>query len=224
MKQLTKITLLTSSLFLIGCGGGGGSSTTSTDSSSGSSSSTPQTKTGYFIDAAVQGLDYNTSSQLTGTTNAQGEFSYKEGDEVSFYIGKLSLGSGKPESTGLIKPATLTKNDATKTTLLLRTLQGLDDDNNASNGIRIQNTTRVSLDSIPPKRFDELEENELINLNDDIKRRLDTNNDGVIDVSDNEANRHHEDSLQTFENENRERERENDNEDDDNRNTTGTTT
>lgn len=41
-------------------------------------------KTGYFIDSPVTGLYYQTSSQLSGTTN-KGAFEYRTGDVVRFF-------------------------------------------------------------------------------------------------------------------------------------------
>ena len=41
---------------------------------------------GTFIDSAVQGVDYTTSSGLTGTTDAFGTFTYAAGDTVSFSL------------------------------------------------------------------------------------------------------------------------------------------
>ncbi|MUK30723.1 chromosome partitioning protein ParA [Aliivibrio fischeri] len=43
-------------------------------------------KTGYFIDSPVTGLYYQTSSQLSGTTN-KGAFEYRTGDVVRFFLG-----------------------------------------------------------------------------------------------------------------------------------------
>jgi hypothetical protein len=46
------------------------------------------TLTGTFVDAPVAGLPYATSSGLGGTTNAQGQFSYRSGDTVTFSYGQ----------------------------------------------------------------------------------------------------------------------------------------
>ena len=59
------------------------SSTCVTNCSSSSSS------TGVFVDSAVAGVTYTTSSGLSGTTNASGEFSYQPGDTASFSIGDV---------------------------------------------------------------------------------------------------------------------------------------
>ncbi|WP_117233012.1 hypothetical protein [Vibrio maerlii] len=69
-------------LVLAGCG--------SDDSGSSSSNpSTPQlpTTTNKFIDAAVEGIYYSTSSGLTGVTDSEGQFNARLSDTVTFYIG-----------------------------------------------------------------------------------------------------------------------------------------
>lgn len=79
MKRLFKILLLSLavSLFMFGCGDDGDSSGAA--------------KTGKFIDAPVQGLKYVTDSG-EGFTDEFGNYDYKEGDSVEFFLGKLSLG------------------------------------------------------------------------------------------------------------------------------------
>ncbi|GMQ45040.1 hypothetical protein [Vibrio sp. 10N] len=44
---------------------------------------------GHFIDAPVTGLYYETSSKLSGYTQ-QGQFEFKDGDEVRFYLGSTN--------------------------------------------------------------------------------------------------------------------------------------
>lgn len=125
---------------LTGCGGGGSDTTVESNAIS-----SALTKTGYFIDAEVKGLEYKTSSEISGKTNSLGQFYYKEGDTITFNIGQLELGSAKPDSTGLITPKELAKNaapgDQDKAEeiklLLLRLLQSLDIDKKPENGITI---------------------------------------------------------------------------------------
>jgi hypothetical protein len=71
-------------LALSACGGGGGTAATSST-----------TVTGKFVDATVVGLGYKcgTSSTLSGSTNASGQFSCNTGESVSFYVGGIKLGS-----------------------------------------------------------------------------------------------------------------------------------
>ncbi len=49
-------------------------------------------QTGVFLDSAVEGLHYETTSQ-SGLTNDAGEFTYKEGETVTFSVGGITLGS-----------------------------------------------------------------------------------------------------------------------------------
>lgn len=76
-NRLTILLLLSGAL--LGCGGGsdGGAS---------------DVQTGIFIDSAVTGLHFETPTQ-SGLTNSAGEFSYKEGETVTFSIGGITLGT-----------------------------------------------------------------------------------------------------------------------------------
>ena len=60
--------------FLTACGGGGG----------GGAGDTSTVNTGTFIDAPVQGLDYQTATQ-NGTTDNQGSFRCETGEEITFH-------------------------------------------------------------------------------------------------------------------------------------------
>ncbi len=71
-------------LALTACGGGGGSDS--------------DVLTGQFVDAPVAGLQYHTAS-LSGETNANGEFSYRAGETVSFYVGDILIGQAAGAST-----------------------------------------------------------------------------------------------------------------------------
>ena len=90
---MNKIIMLIITEFLVvtftACGSGGGSD-------SPSSSNTITTKTGQFMDSAVEGLIYeckptNGSVGSSGTTNELGEYSCGDGDSVSFYISNIFL-------------------------------------------------------------------------------------------------------------------------------------
>jgi len=71
-------------LTLVGCGGS--DSTTAAGVS---------VVTGQFVDATVVGLGYKcgTSTALSGTTNASGQFTCASGEAVAFYVGGIKLGS-----------------------------------------------------------------------------------------------------------------------------------
>ena len=118
---------------LTACGGGG--------------STTPVTKTGYFIDSAVAGLEY-TSGSTTGITGADGSFQYEEGQPVSFKIGSMNLGSLTVKNSRVF-PVDLvsgaTDETDTKVTLMAQILQTLDSDGDASNGITITDRARKAI-------------------------------------------------------------------------------
>ncbi|HIP02227.1 MAG TPA: hypothetical protein EYG75_01795, partial [Campylobacterales bacterium] len=132
--KLSALSLVASAL-LIGCG------------SDSDTSVTTDTETGYFIDAPVEGLTYKTTSGLTGTTDYQGRFQYKKGEKVHFSIGKLNFGEAEPTAEGLISPEELTQNQEL-VTLILRTLQALDIDNDPSNGITIPQSVTIALQNL----------------------------------------------------------------------------
>ena len=79
---MKKVSILAAAIAvaLTGCG--------SDSSNSGVTTPTePSTTTNKFIDAAVEGIYYNTSSGLSGVTNSEGEFTAKTSDTVTFFIG-----------------------------------------------------------------------------------------------------------------------------------------
>ncbi len=95
------------------------------------------TQTGVFVDSAVSGLSYETSSGVKGTTDALGQFKYNPGDTVTFKIGSVTLGTG--QATGTVTPAHISEGgeDSNKFTNLLVLLQSLDTDGDPSNGISL---------------------------------------------------------------------------------------
>jgi len=102
--------------------------------------------TGVFVDSAVAGVTYTTSSGLSGTTNANGQFSYASGDTASFSIGDVSLGSVSAAS--ILTPVEVMGASGTadqQVINLARLLQTLDSDGDPSNGIEITTSTSNSL-------------------------------------------------------------------------------
>jgi hypothetical protein len=90
---ISLVVITTLSIGLSGCGG--------------SSSSTPTTNslnTGRFIDAPVYGLKYKTATQ-NGYTDINGNFKYKDGEKVEFFLNTLSL--GEVNASALITPYTI---------------------------------------------------------------------------------------------------------------------
>ena len=89
--------------------------------------------TGYFIDSPVEGLTY-VRANLESKTNFDGSYYYQEGEELTFYIGKLKLGSsiGKKYITPLDF-----SNQRNYQTNLVALLQSLDINNDSSDGISL---------------------------------------------------------------------------------------
>lgn len=135
---------------LTACGGGnGGGGGWSFPVGGGGGTTNPpaaQSKTGTFLDAAVEGLDYVAGSAAKAATNAKGEFTCKDGETVTFSAGALALGSAACGEA--ITPLTLAggsdvKADAVVNRLL--TLQSFDDDRDPANGIRLTPALKAAL-------------------------------------------------------------------------------
>lgn len=111
------------------CSSGGGSS---------DDGSSNQRASGTFVDSRVAGLRY-VSGSISGITDENGRFEYEVGEEVSFSIGDIELGSapGAP----VITPLELAGEGAEITdpivVNILKLLQTLDDDADPGNGIQI---------------------------------------------------------------------------------------
>ena len=140
------------SIGLTACSGGSGDPTVSTPN------------TGVFLDSAVDGINYSTTT-LSGTTNSNGEFQYNDGETVTLSIGDIDL----PPATGgsVITPLDLVNTQNVNDTLVVniaRLLQSLDTDGDPTNGISIsdmahQSATGVTVDFSSPT-FD----NDVMNL------------------------------------------------------------
>lgn len=88
MRTKTIYLAVLSALTLAGCGGG-------------NSTPTSTTLTGILSDSYVKGVTYSSSIVASGVTGANGEFSYKAGDTVTFKIGAANLGSVNMSGTAL---------------------------------------------------------------------------------------------------------------------------
>jgi len=133
--------LIAISLFgLTACGGsGGGSSTVVAD--------------GVFKDSNVFGLAYESGGEK-GVTDINGAFQYEEGEEVSFNIGTLNLGSGLGKS--VMTPIDLVANGELATPEVInraRFLMMLDKDNMPSNGIEISSEVQEIAEEWPAVDF-----------------------------------------------------------------------
>jgi hypothetical protein len=199
MTTTIKFTMLSlaASAILVGCG----SSNTST--STNTTENTNNLETGYFIDAPVEGLSYTTTSGEKGVTDQYGRFHYKHGDKVKFTIGKLDFGEATPDQEGLVTPQTISQGDDTLKLQILRVLQALDSDNDPSNGITIPEDviTALTTNLVNEVSLSEVkDDNKILELNPTLAEKLDEDYDGHIDVDDNAAQAHFEQSISHWKN------------------------
>ncbi|GLS91874.1 hypothetical protein GCM10007916_29440 [Psychromonas marina] len=118
-------------LLLTACGGSGGGSGDDSNNES-----TP-TFSGYFLDAAVENLNYTTATQ-SGKTDAEGKFIFQQDERINFSIG--NIGFPEIDAATTLTPLDLFSTDNINDPSVvnsLRLLQSLDDDGDLSNGIRI---------------------------------------------------------------------------------------
>lgn len=131
--------------------GGGGGSSSSTSIPNGSVSST-----GYFVDAPVQGMQYSTSSGLTGVTGVGGTFNYAAGDTVTFKVGNVIIGTYDTANIGadrIVMPQDIvgvSRSDIAHPDVLQigRLLQTLDANGDLTDGIDIPEEALTALTSI----------------------------------------------------------------------------
>ena len=142
-NKLTTCGIIFLVLIFHGCGGGG------SDGESASVSTVGSTNYGIFLDAAVEGMDYTTPS-YNGTTDKNGFFKYKYGEEVTFKLNNIFFGKFIPKNNLAITPFDLVGtqdiNDY-RVVNMLRILQTMDTDGNPSNGIQISSASKNKLDT-----------------------------------------------------------------------------
>lgn len=100
--------------------------------------SDPATVNGVFLDSAVGGLGYSAGS-TQASTDANGGFTCRENETVSFSLGDIALGSARCGATLTpldLAGSTEVSDDRVVNRLLL--LQSLDDDGDPSNGIALR--------------------------------------------------------------------------------------
>lgn len=113
-----------------------------------SSNTPPSTTTqiGVLTDGPVEGATY-TINGISKTTNAQGEFEYQEGDEITFSIGNIDLGT--VTGSERITPVELAEDETTRTNMLIF-LQSLDSQGGHDDGIQIPD----SVSQLPANSID----------------------------------------------------------------------
>lgn len=132
---------------MVACGGGGSSSDSTSGGGgggtppSGQGAGAESASRGQFVDSPVGGLEYETSSGMSGLTTDDGFFNYKTGDEVTFKLGSFYI--GKTTGSNVVTPFSLTSGNEEQATNVARFLQTLDDDGIPGNGITITDNTRL---------------------------------------------------------------------------------
>jgi hypothetical protein len=112
-------------------------------------------KTGYLIDSAVEGVDY-LCDNISGITDSEGKFTYNAAkcqNGVEFKLGNLTLGTINPMRINSDTYVTLqelagkSRNDITDPAVqkMALLLQSLDNDDNATNGIKITDTAKKAI-------------------------------------------------------------------------------
>lgn len=158
LMRLCSMTVVAAGLLAAACGGGGdgggGSSTPPPTSGGGGAgggsggggagggSSSGTVLIGQFKDSNVEGMDYRTPSR-SGITNARGEYEHLAGEQVTFAVGSVELGSGPARST--FTPIDLGSDggtDSVRTQNVARFLMMLDIDADPTNGVLISQAVR----------------------------------------------------------------------------------
>ena len=137
MNTHAKLALLFSFTGLVaGCGGGGDSPV----------ANPPATTTGTFVDSATQGIAY-TCGTTTGVTDANGTFNFVAGDNCTFKLGGITLGTAAGKS--LLTPVDLVVGASSETNPVVSNIAqfliSLDNDSNPANGIVIDPAVQTAL-------------------------------------------------------------------------------
>ena len=139
-------------LALTACGSGGGGGSNDGDGVGGGGGA-PAVLAGQFKDSNTQGLEY-ASGGLSGTTAADGGFSCERGEMVSFAVGRVDIGSAPCQA--IVTPLDLIASSSTsdvRVTNIARFLQLLDDNQDPSDGIVIENNLQLFASAWPQVDF-----------------------------------------------------------------------
>jgi hypothetical protein len=126
-------------LTISACGGGEDGANTNNPQIS-----LPPLQTGQFRDSPVEGLRYESVGNFgrtDGVTDLNGQFMYREGDQVSFYLGSHRIAGALGSPLLTTYSATTTDQEASN---LARLLQNLDEDQNPNNGIRVTSAANTN--------------------------------------------------------------------------------
>ncbi|WP_297431034.1 cadherin-like domain-containing protein [Sulfurimonas sp.] len=119
---------------------------------------TSGSNTGSVQDSAIAGCEFNTSSGVHGVTDADGNFTYNDGDTVTFSIGGVTIGSASADAIHNfddgdgnfmflqdLAGVELDNFDNEQVENMAMFLQSLDSDGDASNGIQVSDEAREAL-------------------------------------------------------------------------------
>lgn len=102
--------------------------------------------TGVLLDSPVDGVSYSGSLGSAGVTADGGKYRYVGGETISFRIGNLIL--GRALGAGTLTPVDFVGSDGAvgdHAKRVLRVLQTLDSDDDATNGINITPAMRAAI-------------------------------------------------------------------------------
>jgi len=189
MKTGNIISAIAASLLLAACGGSDTPSTTD------SSTLSNKVLKGYYVDSAVEGVEFNctTASGATqsGTTDENGTFTFEENQTCTFKIGDVVL--REVNASSLEDKVTVFEDN----TRVAQFLQTLDSDGNASNGIQILPEAH---ELVKERNMTEVPQNdaELEDVKDDLTEKAPERYHGDI-VSEQDAREHLSETRQRIE-------------------------
>ncbi len=163
MRKITTIgSAIVASLLFAGCG----SSSSSTEASTG---------VAYYVDSAIQGIDYDCGTQQ-GVTGKDGKFTFEKNQNCSFTVGNVLL--REVNASTLKDGMTILEDDAHTA----RFLQTLDRDGNASNGIEVPASAKsLDINEVPK------EDAVLASVRDDMKAKDKDYRGRVVTVEETQA-------------------------------------
>ncbi|NOZ89731.1 MAG: hypothetical protein GXO60_00435 [Epsilonproteobacteria bacterium] len=199
MKKSLALSAITATILLLGVGCGGGSSSSSDDSSDISTLAPIETKTGYYLDSAVVGINYECTSNTdgeenittSGITDENGSFAFIDGQICTFSIAGVTL--REVNTTDLPDNGIVVEDNLD----VARFLQTLDNDNNPDNGIVIDSNVSKTLESLNvlPEESIPATDEDLANLAIELQEKVPTYHGEM--VTEEEAKAHLEETIAT---------------------------
>ena len=120
MKKIKLLSITLLSISMVGCG-----------SISDGEVAPEDLGVAYYVDGAVEGIEYDCGDAPKGTTDSDGKFIFEKGESCDFYIGGKFL--RQVSSSALTDGITLVERNDDN----IQFLQTIDNDGDASNGIKV---------------------------------------------------------------------------------------